>query len=257
MAYKQDTPLEDAVPGPQPAESESPASEDLVHDFDIAKSSSGSSTRAGYEGGGNDERDAGDSDVGSALARHASLSNAASLASIDRPPSLTEKLPPAKIYHPFSPEVLALLMPASVFGCLARLGLEALVTYDGQSIFPLAWVQAGGCLVMGFGLGIRDPFGRLYVRLLNVHTLALTYLISYGPLYTAWTTGLSGLSCERHSVINLNVGFCGSFTTFSSWQLQVFQAWINADHYHRDWLRDVSRAINYIYCPRADEIFHR
>ncbi|KAH9844258.1 CrcB-like protein-domain-containing protein [Rhodofomes roseus] len=145
------------------------------------------------------------SDVGSALARHESLQEASSLASIDRPPSDPEKIPPAKIYHPYDPAVIALLMPASVFGTLARLGLEALVTFDGNAIFPLAWVQVGGCLIMGFCLGIREPFGRFYA-----------------PLYTAFTTG-----------------FCGSFTTFSSWQFAVFQAWINSGRYHRDWLRDV------------------
>ncbi|PCH41090.1 hypothetical protein WOLCODRAFT_137184 [Wolfiporia cocos MD-104 SS10] len=147
----------------------------------------------------------GQSDVGSALARHESIPDAASLASIDRPPSEGEKLPPAKVYHPYSISVLSLLMPVSVLGCLARLGLEALVTFDGRSIFPLAWVQVGGCFVMGFALGAREPIGRFY-----------------GPIYTAITTG-----------------FCGSFTTFSSWQFAVFQAWINSGHYHRDWLRDV------------------
>ncbi|CCM03170.1 uncharacterized protein FIBRA_05292 [Fibroporia radiculosa] len=147
----------------------------------------------------------GDEDVGSALAHHISISDAASLASIDRPPGEEEKLPPAKVYAPYSFPVLALLMPASVFGCLARLGLEALVTFDGQSIFPLAWVQVGGCFVMGFCLRFKEPFGQFY-----------------GPLYTACTTG-----------------FCGSFTTFSSWQLSVFQAWINAGHFDRHWLHDV------------------
>lgn len=145
------------------------------------------------------------SEVGSHLVHHSSTGDAASLASIDRPPSEEHKYPPSKIYHPFSPWVIALLMPASIFGTLARLGLEALVTYDGNSIFPLAWVQSGGCLVMGFVLAFKDPLGRFYA-----------------PLYTALTTG-----------------FCGSFTTFSSWQLTVFQAWINSGQYHRDWLRDV------------------
>ncbi|KAI0921847.1 hypothetical protein AcW2_006699 [Taiwanofungus camphoratus] len=145
------------------------------------------------------------SDVGSVLARHRSIDDAASLASIDRPPGLEEKLSPSKVYHPFSFPVIALLMPASVFGTLARVGLEALVSYQGNSIFPLAWVQVGGCFIMGMGLGIKDPLGRFY-----------------GPLYTAMTTG-----------------FCGSFTTFSSWQVAVFQAWVNAGRYHRDWLRDV------------------
>ena len=101
------------------------------------------------------------SDVGSILARHESLEEASSLATIDRPPSEEEKLPPAKIYHPYHPSVIALLMPASVFGCLARLGVQALVTFDGNAIFPLAWVQVGGCLVMGMCLGLREPFGRL------------------------------------------------------------------------------------------------
>jgi len=196
MSNDQDIPLPDFMT----KDAESPSTEESAQ-----KSSSGSSTRAGNDNERRGEPYRGGSEVGSALARHGSIPDAASLASIDRPPSLAEKLPPSKIYHPFSPHVLALLMAASVFGCLARLGLEALVTYDGRSIFPLAWIQVGGCFVMGLGLGFKDPFGRFY-----------------GPLYTALTTG-----------------FCGSFTTFSSWQLQVFQAWINANHYHRDWLRDV------------------
>lgn len=58
---------------------------------------------------------------------------------------------------------------------------------------------------MGFALGFKEPLGRFYA-----------------PLYTAITTG-----------------FCGSFTTFSSWQVSVFQAWINAGQYDRDWLRNV------------------
>ena len=63
---------------------------------------------------------------------------------------------PPKTYHPFSPVVIALLMPASVFGALARLGLEALATYDGKSIFPLAYPQAIGCLIMGLALPLKD-----------------------------------------------------------------------------------------------------
>lgn len=107
--------------------------------------------------------------VSSALSHHTSIHSADSLASIDRPPSRTsptpdnpsEKLPAAKIYHPLSPHVVALLMPASVFGVLARLGIQALVEYEGTSAFPLAWVQVMGCFVMGFGVGIKDPLGQL------------------------------------------------------------------------------------------------
>ncbi|KAL4076047.1 CrcB-like protein-domain-containing protein [Scleroderma citrinum] len=120
-----------------------------------------------------------------------------SLATIDAPPA--EDVPPSKIYHPFSPHVLALLIPTSIFGVLARLGLEALVTYNGQSVFSLAYIQATGCFVMGVGLGLKAPFGRFY-----------------GPLYTALTTG-----------------FCGSLTTFSGWQVDIFDSWVNAGEYHK------------------------
>jgi CrcB protein len=35
------------------------------------------------------------------------------------------------------------------------------------------------------------------------------------------------------------IGFCGSLTTFSGWQLDVFNSWVNAGHYHRNGFRDV------------------
>ncbi|PFH52782.1 hypothetical protein AMATHDRAFT_139084 [Amanita thiersii Skay4041] len=95
-------------------------------------------------------------------------------------------------------------MPASVFGVLARLGLTALATYDGRSVFPLAYAQAVGCLVMGIALRIKQPLGQYY-----------------SPLYTALTTG-----------------FCGSLTTFSGWQLDIFNAWLNAANNRRAGLRD-------------------
>lgn len=65
--------------------------------------------------------------------------------------------PPLQLFHPLHWEILALLMPASVFGVLARLGLSALTSYEGESIFPLAYVQSVGCLVMGFCLALKAP----------------------------------------------------------------------------------------------------
>jgi fluoride exporter len=65
--------------------------------------------------------------------------------------------PHVPTFHPLSPEVLILLMPAAVFGTLARLGLFALTTYPGESIFPLAYVQGVGCLIMGFCLELKEP----------------------------------------------------------------------------------------------------
>ena len=85
---------------------------------------------------------------------------------IDQPPNADEGIKPSKIYRPLAFPVLALLAPASIFGVLARLGLEALMTYDGRSVFPLAYVQAMGCLIMGMALRLKEPLGQLCVLLL-------------------------------------------------------------------------------------------
>jgi hypothetical protein len=96
--------------------------------------------------------------VGEALARQLSTTDARSLATVDRLSSASDDViqNPSNAYHPFSPAVVALLMPASVFGVLARLGLEGLATYDGKAIFPLAYPQATGCFVMGIVLPLKD-----------------------------------------------------------------------------------------------------
>ncbi|KAI9466901.1 CrcB-like protein-domain-containing protein [Lactarius psammicola] len=118
-----------------------------------------------------------------------------------------------KTFHAFSLGLIAPLMLASVFGVLARLGLEALATYDGRSVFPLAYPQALGCLIMGICLPLKDPISSYY-----------------SPLYTAITTG-----------------FCGSLTTFSGWQLDVFYSWINEGQFHRNGLRNVVDAFAKIF----------
>jgi hypothetical protein len=82
---------------------------------------------------------------------------------IDEPPDANQGIVPSKIYGHLSFPILVLLAPSAVFGVLARLGLVALMTFDGNSVFPLAYVQAVGCLVMGFSLGLKAPLGELYV----------------------------------------------------------------------------------------------
>ncbi|KAJ8086703.1 Origin recognition complex subunit 2 [Marasmius tenuissimus] len=120
------------------------------------------------------------------------------------PPSVQRHpLPSSKTYHALSPHILGLLIPFTIFGTLARLGLQALTTYDGQSIFPLAYIQSTGCFVMGFFLRLKGPMGEFYT-----------------PLYTAITTG-----------------FCGSLTTFSGWQFDIFDSWINYSGADRGGLR--------------------
>lgn len=127
-----------------------------------------------------------------------------SIETLEQPPDEQQGIPKTKVYRPLSFQVLALIMPASIFGVLARLGLTALATYDGRSIFPLAYAQAIGCLVMGAALRLKQPIGNFY-----------------SPLYTALTTG-----------------FCGSLTTFSSWQFDIWDAWTNAGDAARGGLRN-------------------
>ncbi|KAF8607940.1 hypothetical protein BDV93DRAFT_467595 [Ceratobasidium sp. AG-I] len=120
-------------------------------------------------------------------------------------PPVTATAPPSRTYHPFSWNVVSLLAFPAVLGVLARLGLQSLATYDGRTVFALAWVQGMGCFIMGLTVGKRELITSFYP-----------------PLFTAITTG-----------------FCGSFTTFSSWQLGVFEGWSNAGSFHRGWIRDV------------------
>ncbi|KAF8621606.1 hypothetical protein AX15_007626 [Amanita polypyramis BW_CC] len=127
-----------------------------------------------------------------------------SVETLERPPDERQGIQKPKIHAPLSFPVLALIMPATVLGTLVRLGLTALATYDGASMFPLAYAQATGCLVMGMALRLKQPIGKFY-----------------SPLYTALTTG-----------------FCGSLTTFSSWQFDVWNAWNNAENVRRGGLRD-------------------
>ncbi len=91
-----------------------------------------------------------------------------------------ERVLPPRTIHPFSPEVLAPLLPSAMFGLLARLGLEALATYNGQSIFPLAYPQAVGCLIMGF---------------------CRASISGYTPLLIALTTGQSSVFLFAQSIL--------------------------------------------------------
>ncbi|CAE7099629.1 unnamed protein product [Rhizoctonia solani] len=146
----------------------------------------------------------GESQIGGKL-QHATTDPERQNSQATSPPPIAATAAPSRSYHPLSWPVISLLALPSVLGVLARLGIHSLTTYDGDSVFALAWVQGMGCFVMGLALGKRQ---------------AITDF--YPPLYTAITTG-----------------FCGSLTTFSSWQLDVFQAWSNAGGFHRGWLRDV------------------
>ena len=112
-----------------------------------------------------------------------------------------EEITPLRLVAHYSSLVLA-----SILGCLIRLGLTALATYDGRSIFPIAWSQGVGCGIMGLALARKSEISGWYP-----------------PMYTFWTTGVAA-----------------SVTTFSTWMEEGYLAFGNYGGYQRGGLYDVS-----------------
>lgn len=88
---------------------------------------------------------------------------------------------------------IGVLIPMSILGALIRIGLLRLETYPGAPVFGLVYVQWIGCFIMGIAVQKKGW---------------LQYI--YPPLQVGLSTGL-----------------CGSITTFSSWQRDVFEAFAN------------------------------
>lgn len=82
--------------------------------------------------------------------------------SVTSPPPIAATAPPSHTYHPLSWNVISLLAFPAVLGVLARLGLQSLATYNGDTVFALAWVQGMGCFVMGLTVGKRESITALY-----------------------------------------------------------------------------------------------
>ncbi|KAM0746163.1 hypothetical protein T439DRAFT_329906 [Meredithblackwellia eburnea MCA 4105] len=87
----------------------------------------------------------------------------------------------------------SLLCFATFWGVLSRLGLEWIGKFAETQVFPLIWPQIVGCMVMGLVVDRKTGIEKRYV-----------------PLFVAAGTG-----------------FCGSLTTFSSWMVEVFEAFAN------------------------------
>ncbi|WRT64643.1 uncharacterized protein IL334_001577 [Kwoniella shivajii] len=103
------------------------------------------------------------------------------------------------------------LVLSSFIGCLIRLGLIGLATYDTPIIFALAWSQGVGCGIMGLSLSRKNEI-----------------IAIYPPIYTFLTTGIAG-----------------STTTFSSWMLGGYLSFSNFDKYNRNGLHDTVDGVAY------------
>ncbi|KAK9472742.1 CrcB-like protein-domain-containing protein [Dipodascopsis tothii] len=100
-------------------------------------------------------------------------------------------------------ETLLWLVPFSIFGVLARLGMTALDTFPGSPTSGLPWVQFVGCVIMGALSETKDFFAVRHPR----------------PLF--------GSNPLMQLYVGMTTGFCGSFTTFSSWMRTILLAMAN------------------------------
>ncbi|GAA6050628.1 hypothetical protein JCM3770_001496 [Rhodotorula araucariae] len=96
--------------------------------------------------------------------------------------------------HP-AVSVASLLVFATIWGVLARLGLEWVGGFATRAVFSLVWAQMVGCFVMGFVTTKKNDIERIFP-----------------PLFVMCGTG-----------------FCGSLTTWSSMSSDVFGAFANLD----------------------------
>jgi len=103
--------------------------------------------------------------------------------------------------------VSAWLIIFSVLGTLARLGLTALTTYPGSPAGGILWANFAGCVVMGFLSEDR--------RLFANHTRP-------PDVYEKGQPRPAGSKTTLPLYIGLTTGFCGSFTSFSSFLLVSF-----------------------------------
>lgn len=118
--------------------------------------------------------------------------------------------------------ISALIIPFSMLGLLARLGLVSIESFSGQQVFALAWPQFIGCLLMGLFVSMRSWIDQGF----------------------AWHEESSEQRCGHwigpFIYVGLSSGLCGSITTFSSWSLGIFIELINTAKVSRHPLQNVS-----------------
>ncbi|KAJ1976633.1 hypothetical protein H4R33_006395 [Dimargaris cristalligena] len=127
----------------------------------------------------------------------------------------------------------------SICGVWIRLGVLNLFDFANTDVFPLALVQLLGCLVMGFIRKLKTVQARANDERHYVEQLRRERIVgaaANGANENDHADGHSGTcnarnwhSFEYHLThhpylfTGITTGLCGSITTFSSWQLDIFQ----------------------------------
>ncbi|KKA24035.1 hypothetical protein T310_1916 [Rasamsonia emersonii CBS 393.64] len=112
----------------------------------------------------------------------------------------------------------------SILGTLARLGLQALTFYPGAPVVTgVLWANVGGCILMGFFIEDRNLFREEWGASGNEPPST----DSGADVMAAWIKKHKTVKKTIPLYIGLTTGFCGSFTSFSSFIRDAFLALSN------------------------------
>ncbi|KAK0373922.1 CrcB-like protein [Colletotrichum limetticola] len=130
---------------------------------------------------------------------------------------------------------LSYLVFFAIFGTIARLGLQALTLYPGAPVsFGVLWANVGGSLVMGFLIEDRKLFKQEWGTP-NYHKEIIRARrrgeqADDGAASSDLAAAKKAHLSTKKTIplyIGLSTGFCGSFTSFSSFIRDVFLAMVN------------------------------
>lgn len=118
----------------------------------------------------------------------------------------------------------------SILGTLARLGLQALTFYPGAPVQTgLLWANVGGSLLMGFLSEDRQLFREEWKSPHSPHSKAVDEeKARRHPRSPSVSKRHAAIKKTLPLYIGLATGFCGSFTSFSSFMRDAFFAMSNA-----------------------------
>lgn len=126
---------------------------------------------------------------------------------------------------------LSYLIFFSLLGVLARLGLTVLTTYHGAPVFPTVWANVGGSVIMGFLAEDRMLFQHEWGRGVYNEAIAQSQRAATetGPAVDLAAAKKAHLATKKTMplYIGLATGFCGSFTSFSTFIRDAFLALSN------------------------------
>ncbi|RKF61066.1 Fluoride export protein 1 [Erysiphe neolycopersici] len=129
---------------------------------------------------------------------------------------------------------IAFLINFAILGTLARLGIQLLTSYyNAPIIFSSIWFNLIGCFIMGFL--VEDCVIFNYGRWTSHYHQKIVELQHIGSansemMHSSMETAKKSYQTKKRSsplYLGLTTGFCGSFTSFSSFIRDTFLAIVN------------------------------